>query len=707
MARHVLATLTFCAAVMSCQENAATTYTPTSTSSTDGTGTSSELAADRQLWVTVGQDAVGSLTKRLKTLGATATLGPSKNGVATMRVRESQLLDLAQVMHDEFHRCGGFEVQQSEAQAIAALEPVAPLPLATAIAYTIDNGPVVQTLMSSLSNSNVLATVTQLSSYKNRYYTSTTGVAAATWLKTHWETLAQGRSDVKVEAFTHAAWAQPSVILTITGQTLPNEVVVLGAHLDSINQSSSAGTAPGADDDASGIATLTEVIRTLMSNNFKPARTVKFMGYAAEEVGLRGSKEIANKHKADGVNVVGVLQLDMTNFHGSTADIVVIGDFTDASQNAFLGTLIDTYANATRMAANCGYACSDHASWTNNGFRSSLPFEAEINDSNPFIHTEGDTLANSGGNVDHSMKFVRLATAYVGELAKGGFGGPTRDGIPPTVGVTSPGSGATVNGIVIIAADAADNVGIARVRFQVDGTNRGTDQTPPYTLEWDTADEAEGTHTLTAQAFDSSTNSTISTAVTVTVKRVPDTKPDAGVTDAGIPGSAIAVYDPALKTVACAGLSTSCDSSALLTGRGALGPETNAPNTVSSSCADGSQGKFHNDESVDRLVVTSLNGGVLKAGAQAKVDATVWAYSTFSNDKLDLYFAPNASNPSWTLIATLSPTVGGAQTLSATFTLPAGGRQAVRARMRYKGSAAACGTGGYDDHDDLVFAVAP
>ncbi len=47
------------------------------------------------------------------------------------------------------------------------------------------------------------------------------------------------------------------------------------------------------DDDASGIASLTEVIRAAMAMGYRPARTVKFMGYAAEEVGLKGSKEIA------------------------------------------------------------------------------------------------------------------------------------------------------------------------------------------------------------------------------------------------------------------------------------------------------------------------------------------------------------------------------------------------------------------------------
>ena len=112
------------------------------------------------------------------------------------------------------------------------------------------------------------------------------------------------------------------------------------------------------------------------------------------------------------------------------------------------------------------------------------------------------------------------------------------------------------------------------------------------------------------------------------------------------------------------------------------------------------------DESVDRLKVSTLDGTSLEAGKTVRVDATIWAWTTPSADRLELYRAANANSPSWQLIATLTPTVAGAQTLSATYALPSGTLQAVRARIRYQGSAGACGSGeGYTDHDDLVFAV--
>ncbi|UGA40063.1 M20/M25/M40 family metallo-hydrolase [Chromobacterium haemolyticum] len=141
-----------------------------------------------------------------------------------------------------------------------------------------------------------------------------------------------------VEQFAHSAWPQKSVILTIKGKDNAAETLVLGGHLDSTVGSGTGenSRAPGADDDASGIASLTEVIRVLLANNYQPRRTIKFMAYAAEEVGLRGSSDIANRYKQQKVNVVGALQLDMTNYQGSEDDIFLFTDYTNSAQNTFL-----------------------------------------------------------------------------------------------------------------------------------------------------------------------------------------------------------------------------------------------------------------------------------------------------------------------------------------------------------------------------------
>src|SRR3546814_12056587 len=90
--------------------------------------------------------------------------------------------------------------------------------------------------------------------------------ASAEWIRDSWAALAAGRSDVTTELFTACATCstQPSVVLTIEGTTLREEVVVLGAHLDSINAyggGSPCHAAPGAGDDATGLAALAQTWR--------------------------------------------------------------------------------------------------------------------------------------------------------------------------------------------------------------------------------------------------------------------------------------------------------------------------------------------------------------------------------------------------------------------------------------------------------------
>ncbi len=397
------------------------------------------VARDPEVWVTIGQAELAALEDFLgrEGLASIVTVLEGNDVARLARTRESRLGDLAAALHARFHRCGGFTAHRTRAEALATLDaaerPATPL----AVTYTIDNGPTVQAILGQTSELETRATITQLSSYLNRYYTSTTGVQAAQWLKSRWETIAQGRSDVKVQFFNHAQWAQPSVMAIIYGTDFPKEAVVIGGHLDSISMQQTSlphaqRTAPGADDDASGVASLTETFRAAVAAGYRPARTVMFMAYAAEEVGLRGSAEIAQAFLASKFQVIGALQLDMTNYKGSAGDIYLMTDNTNAAQNTFLQTLTSTYLpTLVHSTGSCGYGCSDHASWHTRGFAASIPFEALMtptyNEYNPNIHKASDTLSVSGGNANHAVKFSKLGAAYVAELAKGTIVPPRTD----------------------------------------------------------------------------------------------------------------------------------------------------------------------------------------------------------------------------------------------------------------------------------------
>ena len=387
---------------------------------------------EKKVWISIGNDAVTVINKSFSkqfeltniqpkqsvlTFADSQAITAHNHAINIVSIDEAQLNNLSEFMHENFKRCGGYIFHESLAEAQQYTANIALTPQVIAN-YTIDNPTGVNSLLNELSSSNLTATVDTLSNYNNRYYTSSTGAESANWLKNHWSSISSGRSDINVELYNHS-WQQPSVIATITGTSNSSEVVIVGGHLDSINLSNpSTGRAPGADDNASGIAVVTETLRAIVASGFKPKRTIKFIGYAAEEVGLRGSKAIAQDYKNQGMNVVGVAQFDMVGYKGTpNKDIVFMTDYTNSGQNTFMTQLIDTYLSDISYGYDqCGYGCSDHASWHNQGYPASMPFESNMSDYNSSIHTASDSSFNSG----HALKFARLSATFVAELAKSG-----------------------------------------------------------------------------------------------------------------------------------------------------------------------------------------------------------------------------------------------------------------------------------------------
>lgn len=379
-------------------------------------------AGNSVYWITVDENELKHIQFAAKK-GFNADIVEKRGNLAILKLDEIQMQSLSENMHEEFHKCAGFTASETLEQALFAAESdLLSNPLSQLVDYTITNQASVNAMLPEANELNIRNTITSLSAFQNRCYNQTSGLNSANLIKDNWTQIANGRSDITVETFAHT-FTQPSIIVTVQGTALPSEVVVVGAHQDSINGSCNNNpVAPGADDDASGIASITETLRVMVAKNFRPQRTVKFMAYAAEEVGLLGSAAIALDYQTRGVNVVGVLQLDMTNYKSaaSTVDVAFVTDRTNAAQNQFLRDLMGAYLpTLTHTNTTCGYGCSDHSSWNARGFASSFPHESTLANSNPQIHRTTDTISLSGNNGNHALKFTRLALTFVGELAKG------------------------------------------------------------------------------------------------------------------------------------------------------------------------------------------------------------------------------------------------------------------------------------------------
>ncbi len=213
----------------------------------------------------------------------------------------------------------------------------------------------------------------------------------------------------------HNRTNQDSIKIRIEGTEKPDEIVVLGGHIDSTTSFFSK-KAPGADDNASGSSVILETLRALAASEYKPKRTIEFFWYAGEENGLLGSKEIAKSYRDNNVNVVGVMQLDMVLYPGNGDKIGLTTDYTNVELTKFAESLTSLYVGSPVERFQCGYGCSDHASWHQNGYKTVFPFESTFNSSNKNIHTERDVI-DSRSSIEHALKFAKIAVAFLVEYS--------------------------------------------------------------------------------------------------------------------------------------------------------------------------------------------------------------------------------------------------------------------------------------------------
>jgi leucyl aminopeptidase len=293
------------------------------------------------------------------------------------------------------------------------LYKVAPFaPLAVEKSAQIDSA------LNEVKTENIQANIEWLSAFPTRdNRASEPNIHVVEMEKRLKEMLKDSSLPYEVDLIAHDQTSQKSVRVRLIGKDRPNEIIVLGGHLDSINHSWGGGDkAPGADDNASGSSDLIEALRVVMSKP-QPARTVEFFWYAGEESGLLGSAEIASTYKSENKNVIAVMQLDMTLFAGSGEFVIGnMTDFTSAWLHDYFKAVNTTYLHAQVVDDKCGYGCSDHASWHRQGYPALMPFEATMKNMNHNIHTSRDVISATS-NFRHSTVFAKLAVVFAMDLA--------------------------------------------------------------------------------------------------------------------------------------------------------------------------------------------------------------------------------------------------------------------------------------------------
>ncbi len=209
-----------------------------------------------------------------------------------------------------------------------------------------------------------------------------------------------------------------NIIATQLGKTNPNDIYIVCAHYDTVDDYC-------ADDNATGTAAVLEIARILSKQCLD--NTIIYALWDEEEIGLRGSAFFADLAAANGDNILGVLNMDMMGYDGDNpgqpGDNQFDIDFRDiagsiAMKNDII-TVLNTYTfDLEVVEVPNGTTASDHASFWFAGTDPSDAFTAvlvgeswETNDETPFYHTSGDRFTTLDIPYYHEM--VKLVTGYM------------------------------------------------------------------------------------------------------------------------------------------------------------------------------------------------------------------------------------------------------------------------------------------------------
>ena len=237
----------------------------------------------------------------------------------------------------------------------------------------------------------------------------------AVWLKNKF--ISYGYSDTKLDSFAfnynygstyYQTW-QYNVIATYPGFVNPDKVYIMGAHYDAIVPSSSNPfvIAPGADDNASGVAAALEVARIMKKYGYVPESTIKFITFPAEEFGLYGSWDFADKAFSQGMNIEFMLNNDMISYCTLPPEQwkVDIIKYPNSPQVTNLARYIaENFTPLTVVETTQYMQQSDSWPFYSNGFKAVFLMEDQFT---PYYHTVNDLLIHS--NMAYTAEMVKIS----------------------------------------------------------------------------------------------------------------------------------------------------------------------------------------------------------------------------------------------------------------------------------------------------------
>ena len=322
---------------------------------------------------------------------------------------------------DDYVIVSGSALPYKNDGAVAIFNKEARLPrLSRDFPVVTEVDPRIQEMLDQVSQDSMRATVQHLQDYGHRLWNTDNAFAASDWVASRM--LALGL-EVEQQPFYASTWmgsgeAAPNVIGIQRGTLYPDTYVVCGSHFDSFSYQAmyGSGNAPGADDNATGVASVLESARIMTQYEFE--YSIIYCAYGCEEMGLYGSEAYASRCQEQGMDIIGYFNNDMNGYlYGDQIHIdCIYPNYVEPIGTYYMNVGSVYYPELPIRHVNFNEGDSDHTSFNNHGYMGIYPFEDYENYS-PYIHTPNDLIGTSVNSFAMGQQYCQMNIACLAEIA--------------------------------------------------------------------------------------------------------------------------------------------------------------------------------------------------------------------------------------------------------------------------------------------------
>jgi Zn-dependent M28 family amino/carboxypeptidase len=260
--------------------------------------------------------------------------------------------------------------------------------------------------LSLISTDKIHKSIVNLSSFHNRHSKSQYIDSVANWLKNELINIGYNNENINFHTYSESGFNLKNVICTKKG-TNPDKTILLCAHYDTIlnrDPNDAISRQPGANDNASGVASLLEISRIIFGIDLK--NTIQFVFFSGEEQGLWGSTHYSQYLKDNDIDLHVVVNLDMCSEPGFLSTLTTANVDIDDGQTGVVSYNNESSQNFGLLMKDLGEIytnlsiefdpidASDYMPFEARGYICIGAYDGAAKSSNPHYHSDTDVITN-------------------------------------------------------------------------------------------------------------------------------------------------------------------------------------------------------------------------------------------------------------------------------------------------------------------------